>query len=286
MSYNRTEYRSDSDRHDDDKQGGWRSWFGLGGNKDDNNDRDRGYSYTNTTTYRGDDSNRYGFSGDRMSGPSGYSGAISGGYSGSRGGYGYTTSDDYNRGNTNYSRSNDNSNYNRDNSSRGGDRDVYYRQETRTYPTTGYTGSSNYTSGNYGSYGTPSYGTPSYGTQSFGPQSFGPSYGNTDRDYTVSRTTTNYNTDRDYRPTGTTGTTGYGFSGDRDTSFRNTSFNTTGDRDTFNRGSYSGGYATSGNQGGFSTTSGMGHPGNYSSSYTSPSGTYGQSSNYSYNRNY
>jgi len=49
MSYSRTEYHRESDR-DNNQDGGWRSWFGLGSSNKDRDDQ--GYSYSRTTTYR------------------------------------------------------------------------------------------------------------------------------------------------------------------------------------------------------------------------------------------
>jgi len=132
-----TTYRNEYHREEDrDKQGGWKSWFGLG---DKDEDRDRGYNYTKTTTYRDtqpttyrETQPSYGYSGDRYPERTGYTtGNISGGYTtGARGGYGYTTSDEANRGQS--------WNVDRDYTTRGGygvggDRDYTYRQETRTY---------------------------------------------------------------------------------------------------------------------------------------------------------
>lgn len=172
MAYERTQYHREVQREDDrdTKQGGWKSWFGLGSDSKDNEDRDRGYNYSNTTTYRNQQPSSYGYpSSDRYSTErSGYTGGTSGGYSGSRGGYGYTTSDEVNRGPS--------WNTDRDYNTRSGygttgDRDVYYKQETRTYGgdsmptrrTTGDWNTSN-TSRNYGGeYNTPSR---SYGVSS------------------------------------------------------------------------------------------------------------------------
>jgi len=174
MAYERTQYHREVQREDDrdTKQGGWKSWFGLGSDNKDHEERDRGYSYSNTTTYRNQQPSSYGYpSSDRYATErSGYTGGVSGGYSGSRGGYGYTTSDEVNRGPS--------WNTDRDYNTRSGygttgDRDLYYKQETRTYggdnfPTRRTTGEYNTPSRNYGGeYTTPSrpyggeYTTPS-----------------------------------------------------------------------------------------------------------------------------
>lgn len=121
MAYHTAEYRREEDR--DNTTGGWRSWFGLGDKKD--RDEDRGYSYSNTTTYRNPNPS-YGYSSAPQPERSGFSGPAIG----SRGGYGYTASDEVTRG-----PSWDN---NRDYTTRAGygttgDREVSYKQETRTY---------------------------------------------------------------------------------------------------------------------------------------------------------
>jgi len=243
MAYQRTEYHREVNRDDDrdqNKTGGWKSWFGLGDNKDreDVQDRDRGYNYQSTTTYRNDHPS-YGYSGQRSTYPettqrSGYSGAVSTGYTGGRGGYGYTTSDEVNRGPS--------WNTDRDYQTRSsygqptGDRDVYYKQETRTYggdrdtrPT--------------GDNTTRSY-TPS---RSYGFAGDHTTSRDTGRDYTPSRSQYQYSSDRDYTPS-----RGYGFGGDRDYNVSRT--NTTGgDRDY--------GYSTS------RSTGFGGHPEQSSRSY-------------------
>lgn len=121
MAYQRTEYsrERDSDR-EDSKQGGWKSWFGL---DDSKKDREEGYNYSSTATYRNP---QYGYPGER----SGYSGPISGGYSGPRGGYGYTTTDEVSRG-PNYPT--DREYYGQTRGGYGTTSDVYYKPETRTY---------------------------------------------------------------------------------------------------------------------------------------------------------
>jgi hypothetical protein len=76
QSYGHSEYR----REQEDKPTGWRSWFGLGDNKDREEDRD--YKWSNTTTYRTNPT--YPTYGPERYGPT----------YGPRGGYGYTTTSD------------------------------------------------------------------------------------------------------------------------------------------------------------------------------------------------
>jgi hypothetical protein len=208
MSYHATEYRREEDR--DNKTGGWRSWFGLGDNKD--RDESRDYSYSNTATYRNTNPS-YGYSSAPHPERSGYS----------RGGYGYATSDEVSRGPNNW-------NTDRDYNTRAGygttgDRDVYYKAETRTY------------GGDRDTTYPPTYPTPSpyYPT----PRPTGDSYyyptsrpttdypttrytENTSRDYPTSRwteTSRDYPTGRDYpttRPSEYPTSRTYGFSADRD----------------------------------------------------------------------
>jgi len=234
MAYHTAEYRRETEDRDN-KQGGWRSWFGL-----DNKDReeDRGYNYSNTTTYRNTNPS-YGYSSAPHPERSGFSGPIS---SGARGGYGYTTSDEVARPSWNTPSWNTDRDYNT-RAGYGQDRDVYYKQETRTYggdrDTTPYTPSRPYTtySRDYPTTTRDSY-TREYPISR--------DYTNTTRDYPLTRdypTTRDYTNTRDY-PT----SRGYGFSeettrynterptsrsypvtGDRD--WNTTSYRTAGDRD-------------------------------------------------------
>jgi len=162
MAYQRTEYHREVQRDTEDrdnKTSGWRSWFGL-----DNKDRDednRGYNYQSTTTYRNPHPSSY----ERTSYPE------RGPYTGARGGYGYTTSDEVSRGP---------SWTDRDYTTRPsygqptGERDVTYRQETRTYggdrdwtrPTGDYTSRSYTPSRSYGYTGERDYPTRDYTTTS------------------------------------------------------------------------------------------------------------------------
>jgi len=195
-TYRSDTYRSDYHRDEDrDKQGGWKSWFGLGDNKDE--DRDRGYNYSKTTTYR-DGQPSYGYSSsdrypERTTG-TGYSGNISGGYTtGARGGYGYTTSDEANRGQL--------WNQDRDYTTRtgygmSGDRDVSYRTyggDRESYPIRSYGFSGEQHMGTRGGY--PGYSSDQ--CRHIGDYSSRyPTVG--DRDYTTS-TTSRYQTgDRDF----------------------------------------------------------------------------------------
>jgi len=167
MAYHTAEYRRETEDRDN-KQGGWRSWFGL-----DNKDReeDRGYNYTNTTTYRNTNPT-YGYSSAPHPERSGFSGPIS---SGPRGGYGYTTSDEVARPSWNSPSWNTDRDYNT-RAGYGQDRDVYYKQETRTY----------------GDRDTTPYSPRPYTTSRDYP---------TTRDYTTTRdypTTRDYTTTRDY----------------------------------------------------------------------------------------
>jgi len=129
MAYHRETYHREEDR-DRNTGGGWKSWFGLGDDKDKND-----YHYQRTTTYRNDDRdrdyNRGSYSGNTGYGGNtstyvrderdrGYTGTygdrygssdLNRGYTGSntdrgytggsygdnRGGYGYQTSNEYNR---------------------------------------------------------------------------------------------------------------------------------------------------------------------------------------------
>jgi len=215
MAYQRTEYHREVRDEDRDK-GSWKSWFGLGDNKDREEDR---YKYSTSTTYRNPDTT-YGYDRDRTDmsyNRSGYSGGVGTGYTGARGGYGYTTSDDMNRYNTYHDRD-----YNTRGGYGSGDRDVYYKQETRTYggdrdyrpmDSHCHTGNRGYMSCDR------DYCTRPYGT---------------DRDYTTSR---GYG-DRDYNRT-------YGMGGDRDMTYRSNytgGYGNTYDRDMTSRSNYTGGY--------------------------------------------
>jgi len=176
MAYHTSEYRREEDR--DNKTGGWRSWFGLGDNKE--RDEDRGYSYSNTTTYR-NPTTGYSAPHPERSGYPTY---------GSRGGYGYTTSDEVTRGPS--------WNTDRDYTTRAGygttgDRDVYYKAETRTY------GGDRDT---YGSRPTGDYTTPY--RRDYTPE------------YPTSRPTEYPTTRPSEYPTSRT----YGFSADRETTTR------------------------------------------------------------------
>jgi len=159
-AHNSSEYR----REHEDKPSGWKSWFGFGDNKDREEDRD--YKWSNTTTYRTNPT--YPTYGPERTG-----------FYGPRGGYGYTTtSDDYT---PRPSWTTDRDYTTRPSYGTSGDREGYYKSETRTYG-----GDNNYTTprrdvdrcdwkptrptGDY----TPSWNTPS---RPFGPSS----------DYTVSR---------------------------------------------------------------------------------------------------
>jgi len=256
MAYQRTEYHREVDR-EDDKKGGWRSWFGLD-NKDD--ERDRGYNYATTTTYRNEDRPSYGYSGERT----GYYGNVSSGYSGARGGYGYTTTDDVTR--SPYTTGRDYG-YPTTTPTYGpnGDRDVYYKHETRTcgdrdhwqptghsmmtpsrcnlmdreYPTRGYnthTGDRDYAYTSRSTYPTTYPMTMDRDTTY--PSRTHP----TDREYPI--TGRNYPTDytntssRTYRPTTERDVyptrTGYGHPADREYTGRTYGFS--GDRDTYPRG--------------------------------------------------
>jgi len=273
MAYQRTEYHREVNRDDDRDNksgGGWKSWFGLGDNKDREEDRDRGYNYQATTTYRADHPTSYS-TGQRYP-TTGYSGAVSTGYTGARGGYGYTTSDEVNRGPS--------WNTDRDYQTRSsygqptGDRDVYYKQETRTYGgdrTT--TGDRDYTTRSY----TPSR---SYGfSGEHRDIGYGRDYTTSSRDYPTSRdyTSRDYPTrdytsrqtasyDRDYQPS-----RGYGFSGDRDYNVSRT-YTTGGDRDF--------GYSTSRSTGYPSDRTYGGDSRGYSTGYNTSSGGYGGESSY------
>lgn len=91
MAYQRTEYHREVRDENEPKQS-WKEWFGLGDKNDRDEDRDRGYNVSSTRTYRtdGTQGGYGGYSGDRNTG------TYSTGYSGARGGYGYTTSDEAN----------------------------------------------------------------------------------------------------------------------------------------------------------------------------------------------
>jgi len=256
MAYQRTEYHREVNRDDDrdnNKSGGWKSWFGLGDNKDRDEDRDRGYNYQATTTYRNEHPSNYS---QRSTYPdtqrSGYSGAVSTGYSGARGGYGYTTSDEVNRG---PSWNTDRDYHTRSSYGQPADRDVYYKQETRTY---GGDRDSTYTRPQTSDYTTRSY-TPSrsYGFSGEHRDNY------TSRDYTPSRNVQSYSSDRDFN----TPSRGYGFSGDRDYNVSRT-YTTGGDRDISYSSNTSRGY-------------GGQHPGEssrgYSTGYTSTGGYGGES---------
>jgi hypothetical protein len=255
MAYHRTEYNRDEDR--DNKTGGWRSWFGL-----DNKDRDddnRGYNYQSTTTYRNPQSSSYH---ERSTYPE--RGPSTGGYTGTRGGYGYTTSDEVTRGGPSWTTDRDYTTRPSYGQPMTGDRDTYYRQETRTYggdrdqwtrPTGDYTSRSYTPSRSYGITGDRDYTTRDYTTTSR-------DYPTTSRDYpttTPSRGyTTDYPTTRGYPTYGredTTPSRGYGFTGERDwTSSRypttgdrdwtTSRYTTNGDRTTGYRGDYTGGDST------------------------------------------
>lgn len=135
MAYHRETYRREEEDRDRNTGGGWKSWFGLGDDKKDND-----YHYQRTTTYRNDDRDRdtsynrgtYGgntgyqqtstyvrdsdrdrgytggntsydrFGSDYNRGTTtGYNSDRVGGYGGTygdnRGGYGYQTSNEYSR---------------------------------------------------------------------------------------------------------------------------------------------------------------------------------------------
>jgi len=282
MAYQRTEYHREVQRDDDrdNKQGGWKSWFGLGGSDSkDHEDRDRGYNYSNTTTYRGQQPSSYGYSSsDRYptERSSGYSGAVSGGYSGSRGGYGYTTSDEVNRGPSSWNTDRD---YNtRSNYGTSGDRDVSYKQETRTYGgdrdnwttsrPTDY--SSNNTSRSYGfsgeqqrpssrGYITSDSSSRYPSTQTGSDYNTRSNYGNSgDRDVYYKQETRTYGGDNQYTPS-----RNYGFSGENTSrQYGNTSTGLTGgfggDRDTSRSYGYSGagGYTSGASFGGDRDTRG------------------------------
>jgi len=202
MSYQRTEYNR-TDR-DDNQEGGWRSWFGLGSNKD-RDDNDRGYSYSRTTTYRDQEPRTYyrgdrdeytrGSSWDRPSHTSQYNTTADrqtlGGYTGQRGGYGYQTSGEYNT--RNWQPSNDRDIYRSEMRYGGEDRDYprYSGESTYRCPSRGYgfSGDMNMSRGGYGGY---------------------------DRDYIRGESTyrgQNFGGDRSY-PYGGETSRGYGFSGD------------------------------------------------------------------------
>jgi len=261
MAYHTAEYRREEDSRDN-KNGGWRSWFGLD-NKD--RDEDRGYSYSNTTTYRNPTTPSYGPHPER----SGY--GYSGPMIGSRGGYGYTTSDEVNRGPS--------WNTDRDYNTRSGygttgDRDVYYKQETRTYggdsqPWTSGSGRPWTPSRSYGFSGERDY--PSRGYTSGGPL---PSYSSryqTDSDYpsypskypvTGDYSSSRYPTSGDYSssryPTSGdySSSRTYGFSGERDTYPTSRGYGYSGERDTYPRGySSSGPYSGEYNRPSYQSTS-------------------------------
>ncbi|XP_055327497.1 translation initiation factor IF-2-like [Paramacrobiotus metropolitanus] len=190
--YQRSEYtyRRDDD-HDRDREGGWRSWFGMG-KKDD----DRDYHYARTTTYRNDDrdynrdynvnrdynrdrdynynnttrTNTYVRDDDR---DRGFGGRLGTDY---RGGYGYQTSGEYNRGYGGYG-----TNYDRDN--RG------WSNTTTTYDRDRYDGN-RYTTGGeatarggYYSSSSNNWDRPTYGADNYTSRNYG-GYGNNDRDNT------------------------------------------------------------------------------------------------------
>lgn len=146
-----SEYRRDEDKGD----GGWRSWFGMGGDKKDRDDRDQYYS--RTMTYRDGDTDRQwrgGYGGDRYTtggdyGRGGYGYQTSGEYAQRGGDYGRQLGGDYGRqyggdyGRQGFSSDRDIRGFGQTTGSGGvygggyggygvGDRD-YYRSETRTY---------------------------------------------------------------------------------------------------------------------------------------------------------
>lgn len=242
MAYQRTEYHREVDR-DDDKQGGWRSWFGLGDKKDD------GYNYSTTSTYR----NTQPTYGDRYesTGRTGYSGAVSGGYSGARGGYGYTTSDEVTRG-PSYNVDREYGNTRQGYGQSTGDRDNYYKQETRTYggdrDNSWAQGRSTTPSRSYGFSGERDYPSRGYTGGDFSYSSRYPTTGDhptgryQSNDYQTSRyqtggdyTPSRYQTSGDYTPSRS-----YGFSGERDYPSTSRSYGYNGDRDTSR--TLSGGY--------------------------------------------
>jgi len=228
MAYRTDKYEYSREEDRDNKQGGWRSWFGLG----DNKDRDEGYNYTNTTTYRTPQPS-YGYSSAPHPERSGTFGPYT------RGGYGYSTSDEVTRGPS--------WNTDRDYNTRSGygttgDRDVYYKQETRTYGGDNWTPSRPYGETTSRDYPTsrwsdhPTSSRPSYGfsgdrSPSRGYPTTGPSYGGYSSEYTRPQypvtgdrewgTTSKYPTS-DYPttkyPTSEYPTSrGYGFSGEHPT---------------------------------------------------------------------
>jgi len=191
MNYTHSEYRREHEDRDN-KQGGWRSWFGLG----DNKDRDEDYKWSNTTTYRTNPT-YYGPE-NRPYGPT------SAPWTGPRGGYGYTTtSDDYTPRPSwmNSPSWNTDRDYNtRYGYGTTGDRDVYYKGETRTY------GGDNWTP-RRDTY-TPSRPTGDYNTPTTRPFD----------DYTCTPSRQPCGPTGEYRPFGMTPRpVGYGFSGERDT---------------------------------------------------------------------
>jgi len=181
MAYQRSEYHREVNRDvDEPKQSGWKSWFGLGDNKDRDEDRDRGYNYQSTTTYRTNPPT-YGGYGDRYTERTG---PYSSGYAGARGGYGYTSSDEVTRPSWNTDRDyQTRTSYGQPT----GERDVYYKAETRTY------------GGDRDTWNTPRdyHPTPRYTTET-PSRNYGYGYDhNTSRDYPTSRDYTS----RDYHPT-------------------------------------------------------------------------------------
>jgi len=186
MAYHRETYHREEDR-DRNSGGGWKSWFGLGDDNKDKND----YHYQRTTTYRNDDRPDYnrgsystgntgagygggsyqtstyvrdsdrdrGYTGNSDRYPGGTAGVYSsdrtgytgGSYGDNRGGYGYQTSNEYNRGNDYTSRGYDRDNNNRESTyvrSYNNDRDTY-RPTQDSYSSTRYT-SDNRGTGGYG----------------------------------------------------------------------------------------------------------------------------------------
>jgi len=283
MSYQqRTEYHREVRDEDQNKSGGWKSWFGLGDNKD-RDVEDREYNYKATTSYRNPEHPSYGYTGARSTYPerTGYSGPVGTGYTGARGGYGYTTSDEVTRGPSWNTDRDYNTRPSYGQPTTTGDRDVYYKQETRTYggdreyrPTT----TGDYrptTTGDYrptttGDYTSRSY-TPSRGYGFSGDYYTGRG-DYTGRDYIPSReyTTSRYQTDRDYA--------GRGYGGDRDYSYSRTC-TTGGDRDY---GYSTGGRTTTGYP---YATGGYGNP-PYTTSYGGPEPTYRGYGGYGESRGY
>jgi len=218
MYNQRTEYHREVNRDDEPKQS-WKSWFGLGDNKDRDEDRDRGYNYQSTTTYRNPTSYG-GYERERYSERNGTTGQYNSGYAGTRGGYGYTSSDEVARPSWNTDRDyHTRQSYGQPT----GDRDTYYK-ESRTYG-----GDRDFHTPSRNTYG-GDHPSRSYGFS--GETTTGRDYP-TSRDYGYSSTTTrdyptsssrDYQTGGRYPMTGDSqsygpSSRGYGF--ERDTNSRN-----------------------------------------------------------------